>query len=43
MPRIVVRINPEGSLGPGIRNFAIIPARNPIMIVQMMPIDWLLS
>jgi hypothetical protein len=30
---IVVRMNPDGSLGPGIRNLAITPARNPMMMV----------
>ena len=29
-------MNPEGSLSPGVTNFAITPAMNPMMIVQMM-------
>ncbi len=37
MPRIVVRMNPDGSLLPGMMNFAMMPARKPMMIVQMMP------
>jgi hypothetical protein len=36
MPRIVVRMKPEGSLSPGVISFAITPAINPIMIVHMM-------
>jgi hypothetical protein len=32
----VVRINPDGSFLPGVTNFAITPAMNPMMIVQMM-------
>src|SRR5829696_9204624 len=36
MPRMVVRINPAGSFLPGMRNFAITPATNPMTIVQMM-------
>jgi hypothetical protein len=35
-PRMVVRINPEGSLGPGCRNLAMTPATKPMMIVQRM-------
>ena len=37
MPSIVVNMNPEGSFGPGMMNFAITPARKPMMIVQRMP------
>jgi hypothetical protein len=29
-------MNPDGSLSPGVTNFAITPAMNPMMIVQMM-------
>jgi hypothetical protein len=36
IPRIVVRIKPDGSFFPGVMNFAITPAMNPMMIVQMM-------
>jgi hypothetical protein len=36
IPRIVVRVNPDGSFLPGVTNFAITPAMNPMMIVQMM-------
>ena len=39
MPRMAVRMNPCGSLGPGMMNLAITPAINPMMIVQMMPIS----
>jgi hypothetical protein len=39
MPNIAVRTNPEGSLVPGIMNFATTPATKPIMIVQMIPIS----
>src|SRR5262245_36814389 len=35
MPRIVVRMNPDGSLEPGMRNLATTPARNPLMIVKI--------
>jgi hypothetical protein len=31
-----VRMNPDGSLLPGVTNFAITPAMNPMMIVHMM-------
>jgi hypothetical protein len=31
-------MNPDGSLGPGIMNFATMPAKKPMMIVQMIPI-----
>jgi hypothetical protein len=31
-----VRTNPDGSLSSGVTNFAITPAMNPMMIVQMM-------
>jgi len=37
IPRMVVRMKPDGSLGPGWRNFAIKPATNPMIIVQMKP------
>jgi hypothetical protein len=37
MPRIVVNTKPEGSLRPGMMNFAITPATNPMTIVQMIP------
>jgi hypothetical protein len=30
-------MNPEGSLLPGVINFAITPATNPMMMVQIMP------
>jgi hypothetical protein len=33
---VSVRLNPDGSLSPGVMNFAITPATNPMMIVQMM-------
>src|SRR3974390_3258938 len=36
MPRSVVRMNPEGWLGPGARKRAITPARKPITIIQRM-------
>src|SRR5215203_3905255 len=36
MPKMVVRIKPAGSFLPGMRNFAITPATNPMTIVQMM-------
>jgi hypothetical protein len=36
MPRIVVKMNPLGSFGPGIMNFAMTPAMKPITIVQRM-------
>src|SRR6185312_12533248 len=36
MPRIVVKTNPDGSLLPGIMNFAATPARNPTMMVQII-------
>src|SRR5215203_2392406 len=38
IPRIVVRMNPDGSFGPGCKNFAMMPATKPIIIVQIMPI-----
>src|SRR5918999_3694681 len=41
MPSMVVRMKPEGSLSPGIMNFAITPAMKPMMIVQSMPISML--
>ena len=35
-PRMVVkRMKPEGSLSPGVMNFAITPATNPMIMVQM--------
>jgi len=34
MPRMVVRMKPDGSLSPGIINLAITPAMKPMMIVQ---------
>ena len=37
MPSTVVRTKPAGSLDPGDRNLAMMPAANPMMIVQMMP------
>jgi len=37
IPRIVVNTKPEGSLLPGIMNFAITPAIKPMMIVQKIP------
>jgi hypothetical protein len=36
IPSSVVRANPDGSLSPGVINFAITPAIHPMMIVQMM-------
>src|SRR5258705_10389458 len=36
MPRMVVMMKPDGSLFPGMMNFATTPARNPMMMVQMM-------
>jgi hypothetical protein len=33
---MVVIMNPDGSLLPGIMNFATTPAKNPIMMVQIM-------
>src|SRR5262245_45411099 len=38
MPSTVVRMNPDGSLGPGWSSFAITPAMKPMMMVQRMPI-----
>ena len=38
MPRMVVMMNPDGSLLPGMMNFATTPARNPMMMVQIIPI-----
>jgi len=35
---MVVRMNPDGSLPPGMMNLAITPAMNPMMMVQRMPI-----
>src|ERR671910_112081 len=46
IPKIVVRTNPDGSLGPGMRNFAITPATKPMRMVQMMPmiaLSWVLN
>src|SRR5262245_57452030 len=37
MPRTTVRINPEGLLGPGTRNRAIMPAMKPIRMIHRMP------
>lgn len=37
IPNMVVNMNPDGSLRPGMMNFAITPAMNPMMIVQMIP------
>jgi hypothetical protein len=34
---MVVKMKPEGSLLPGVMSFAITPATNPMMIVQIMP------
>src|ERR1044072_7124342 len=39
MPRMVVRMKPDGSLSPGMMNFAMTPAMKPIMIVQIMPMS----
>src|SRR4051812_9091566 len=36
MPRMVVRMNPDGSLFPGIMNFATTPAKKPTMMVQII-------
>ena len=38
MPRMVVRMKPEGSLRPGIRNLAMMPATKPMMMVQRIDI-----
>ena len=37
MPRIVVNTKPDGSFFPGMRNFAMTPAKKPIIIVQIIP------
>jgi hypothetical protein len=37
---MAVRMKPCGSFGPGIRNLAITPATNPMMIVQMIDIKF---
>ena len=36
IPSIVININPDGSLSPGVMNLAITSATNPMMMVQMM-------
>jgi DNA-binding transcriptional regulator YhcF (GntR family) len=36
MPKIVVNMKPEGSFLPGMRNLAMTPAINPMMMVQRM-------
>src|ERR1700704_5103721 len=38
MPRMVVRINPDGLFGPGDSSRAIIPATKPTMMIQRMPL-----
>src|SRR6478752_4055315 len=43
MPRMVVRMKPDGSLSPGIINLAITPAMKPMMIVQRILISKFLS
>src|SRR6478672_2597550 len=43
MPRMVVRMKPDGSLSPGIINLAITPAMKPMMIVQRILISNFLS
>ena len=42
MPRTVVRMNPAGFLSPGVIHLAISPARNPMMMAQIIPIVTLL-
>src|SRR3954447_14327234 len=34
MPRMVVRMNPDGSFGPGMRNLAITPAMKPMIKIE---------
>src|SRR4029079_2702789 len=41
MPRMVVMMKPDSSLSHGMMNFATTPARNPMMMVQMMLIGLL--
>jgi hypothetical protein len=36
---MVVRMKPDGSFGPGIRNLAMTPAMKPMMMVQMIDIN----
>src|SRR5947208_1803078 len=43
MPRTVVMMKPDGSLSPGMMNFATRPATNPMMMVQIMLIGLLRS
>src|SRR4030081_1207037 len=43
IPRMVVRMNPVGSLSPGMMNLAMIPATKPMMMVQRIPIGKFLS
>ena len=41
MPRMAVSTKPCGSLRPGMRNFAMTPATNPMMMVQIKPMTLL--
>src|ERR1700712_3787008 len=43
IPRMVVRMNPVGSLSPGMMNLAMMPATKPMMMVQRIPIGKFLS
>src|SRR3978361_736326 len=43
IPRMVVRMNPVGSLFAGMMNLAMMPATKPMMMVQRMPIGKFLS
>src|ERR1700674_3879161 len=43
MPSAVVKRKPTGLLGPGASQRAIRPATKPMMMIQRMPIDYLLS
>src|SRR3954471_2542714 len=43
IPRMVVRMNPVGSLSPGMMNLAMTPATKPMMMVQRIPIRKFLS
>jgi hypothetical protein len=39
IPKIVVRMNPDGSLGQGMMNLATMRAKKPMMIVQIVPLS----
>src|SRR5882672_4187992 len=39
IPKILVRMKPEGSLSPGMRNLAITPTIKPMIIVHSIPIS----